>query len=367
MTTVVHLTSVHSPDDPRIFHKECRSLAAEGFDVHLVAPSPAPRPATIDGVTIHPVATGAGRLRRMTGTLADVVRTARSLPADLFHIHDPELLAAVPLLRRHAPVVYDVHEDNSTAMGARDWIPDRLGTLAGRALGRLELVAARRCAVVIAEWYYAERFPGATLVRNLPLPPEPDPAPLDPVLGADLDEDRRWFLYTGNVTVERGALAQLRILTAAPDTGLVSVGRCSAATMTAIEAWLADQGVAPERFRQIGGTGHVAKEVIDRVTFGFPWSAGLALFPKDPHYARKELTKFWEYRIAGLPMIITDFPHWCDMFAGDDTVRPVDPEDQSALRAAITGPLPRPDPSTVDTFATEMTKLVSLYERTRAR
>lgn len=366
MTTVVHLTSVHSPDDPRIFHKECRSLAAAGFDVHLVAPSPAPRPATVDGVTIHPVAPGSGRVRRMTSTLSDVVRMARSLPADLFHLHDPELLAAVPRLRRQAPVVYDVHEDYSTAMGARDWIPARLGTLAGRALGRLELLAARRCAIVIAEWYYAERFPDATLVRNLPLPPAPDRAPLDPIIGADLDEDRRWFLYTGNVTAERGALTQLRILTAAPDTGLVSVGRCSAATTEAIEAWLADRGVAPDRFRQIGGTGHVAKDVIDRVTLGFRWAAGLALFPRDPHYARKELTKFWEYRIAGLPMIVTDFPHWCDMFAGDPTVRLVDPDDDDALRRAIDGPLPRPDPSTVETFATEMTKLVALYERTLA-
>lgn len=367
MTTVVHLTSVHSPDDPRIFHKECRSLARAGFDVHLVAPSPGSEPATVDGVTIHPVAPGSGRLRRMTGTLADVVRTARSLPADLFHVHDPELLAAVPLLRRRAPVVYDVHEDYTTAMGARDWIPTRLGTLAGRALGRLELLASRGCATVIAEWYYAERFPGATLVRNLPLAPVAEPAPLDPIIGADLDPDRRWFLYTGNVTTERGALTQLHILTAAPDTGLVSVGRCSAATMATIETWLADRGVAPDRFRQIGGAGHVAKEVIDRITSGVPWAAGLALFPKGPHYARKELTKFWEYRIAGLPMIITDFPHWCDMFSGDPAVRLVDPDDEAALRTAITEPIPRPDPSTVDTFETEVTKLLSLYDRTLAR
>ena len=38
MKRVCHLTSVHSSDDTRVFHKECVSLARGGYDVTLFAP-----------------------------------------------------------------------------------------------------------------------------------------------------------------------------------------------------------------------------------------------------------------------------------------------------------------------------------------
>src|SRR5438445_4359891 len=96
---VAHLTAVHPADDVRIFAKECRSLAAAGYAVDLVAPGDIG--GVLDGVRLHgvPVPRG-GRLGRMTRTVRDVYRAARRLDADLYHVHDPELLPVALLLRR---------------------------------------------------------------------------------------------------------------------------------------------------------------------------------------------------------------------------------------------------------------------------
>ncbi len=50
-TRVVHMSSVHPRNDIRIFVKECRSLAAAGFEVFFVV-ADGQGPGLVDGVQI---------------------------------------------------------------------------------------------------------------------------------------------------------------------------------------------------------------------------------------------------------------------------------------------------------------------------
>ena len=111
MARVVHLTSAHPRDDIRVFLKECRSLARHGHEVTLVV-ADGRGDESRDGVTIADVGCSAGRLDRMFKTTQRVYRKAVELDADVYHLHDPELMpTGLRLKRREKKVVFDAHED----------------------------------------------------------------------------------------------------------------------------------------------------------------------------------------------------------------------------------------------------------------
>ena len=90
MIKVCHMTSAHGPEDVRIFHKECVSLAKAGYDVYLVE-----RGDSYEKNGVHIVGVGqpsGGRLSRMTSFAKKVYQAALALDADIYHFHDPELL-----------------------------------------------------------------------------------------------------------------------------------------------------------------------------------------------------------------------------------------------------------------------------------
>lgn len=322
---IVHLTSVHSPRDARIFGKECRSLAATGAEVVLVAPSD--RNERIDGVRIRSVPRAASRLERWTRTIAAVFRAAWVERGDVYHFHDPELIPVGLLLRlRGAPVIYDVHEDYVTSVRQKRYIPALARPVLARALDVGERCAASAFEIVIAEKYYAERFPQSTPVLNYPL--------LDGKAGTGgLFAPVPRLLYTGSISVDRGALIYAQLLERLPDFEIHLVGRIGGHLLRRIKD---EAGPAAERLVVPFVDRFVPPAEILQYCNGGKWLGGLAIFPRTPHYARKELTKFFEYMALGIPTIASDFPAWLDLLrdsGGGVGVAPEDPD--GAARAII--------------------------------
>jgi glycosyltransferase involved in cell wall biosynthesis len=87
------------------------SLATYGFEVHLVLSGVEER--IENGVIIHSVPKYHNdRLKRMWTTVNDVFVKALEIDADIYHLHDPELLQiALKLKRKGKIVIYDAHED----------------------------------------------------------------------------------------------------------------------------------------------------------------------------------------------------------------------------------------------------------------
>ena len=102
---VCHITSAHPDGDVRIFHKECVSLAEEGYDVSLVIPNTESR---IDkGVNIVSfIYEPSSRISRFTKSVNLAYKKAIEVNADIYHLHDPELLRiAVKLKKKGKKVI----------------------------------------------------------------------------------------------------------------------------------------------------------------------------------------------------------------------------------------------------------------------
>src|SRR5215813_1809949 len=146
---IVHLTSVHSALDPRIFKKECRSLARAGFDVTVIGPHP--ESTVTEQVRIRPVKKYRSRIARMTRTAWHVFQQARSLDADVYHFHDPELIPVALLLRSSGKkVVYDIHEDYPKDILFKEYLPSWSRGWISEMAARIEAAACRHFSALVS-------------------------------------------------------------------------------------------------------------------------------------------------------------------------------------------------------------------------
>ena len=148
MIKVCHMTSAHGPEDVRIFHKECVSLARAGYDVYLVE-----RGDSYEKNGVHIVGVGqpsGGRLSRMTSFAKKVYQAALALDADIYHFHDPELLPyGLKLKKAGKNVVFDSHEKYTEQISVKPYLPKCFARLISGLYGKYERRGLRQIDAVI--------------------------------------------------------------------------------------------------------------------------------------------------------------------------------------------------------------------------
>lgn len=148
MRRICHMTCVHQRYDTRIFQKECRSLAANGYDVSLIV-ADGKGDEIKDGVKIFDVGSNqVSRWERMTKITKLVKKKAVELDCEIYHFHDPELMfTGLALQRKGKKVIVDMHEDHPSYIAEADYIP--MPKLVAFLYERLENYAVKRFAGVV--------------------------------------------------------------------------------------------------------------------------------------------------------------------------------------------------------------------------
>jgi glycosyltransferase involved in cell wall biosynthesis len=376
---ICHLTSVHPWNDVRIFSKECRSLVEAGFEVHLVAPhgradslsgfeeKSGALVGLIAGAHVHLLDTGRLRARPARAVLlaARLTAYALALDADLYHIHDPELLPHAAWRLRGRRIVYDIHEDLALQVFSKPWIPAPAKPVAAAIIRILERPLARRMdAVVAATPEVLDRFrkgrregEDAIVVENAPRRDWQPAAPRDP------EKYPMRIVYVGALTVERGitdlvdAMAHRRLSAAE---GLDLAGPVDPGYLAMLSQ---RAGFAKARYHGVLEPARVANLLSQA-------RVGVAALHPLPNYVASRPTKISEYLAAGLNVVASDFPLWRRVYGAQPGMLFVTPKNVAALASALTEALNTPPSGialTLPCWEAEAKKLVKLYERLTER
>lgn len=301
---VVHLSVVHKPGDIRIYERECRTLAAAGYDVTFLVPgAPSAEPGENPRQLALPVR---GRSTRWMSVREIVVESRRLRPL-ILHFHDPELLTIAPVLRAWVPrIVYDMHEYVPEAVATKSYIPERARPWASRATAVAQRTLATACHAVVSAAPGQLRALGpkpALRVAMVNYPRYANFAAATP-RPEILADERLKLIHVGSLGRTRGLFLMLDVMSAlGPDVPV-------ALYLAGQYADPADETVVRARVeRELKGRVHLLGRVPPSEVPSYLKAADVCWSPfvGGPQYSLPNVpTKVYEGMAAGLPVLVSD-------------------------------------------------------------
>ncbi|QVN03239.1 glycosyltransferase family 4 protein [Pseudomonas rhodesiae] len=323
---VCHLTSAHPRFDSRIFFKECASLKNAGYEVSLVVADGMGEEVK-NGINIHDVGRSRGRLNRMYATTRRVFQRAILVDADIYHIHDPELIpVGRKLLRHNKKVIFDAHEDLPKQILAKSYMNVVVRHVLSRVFYLYEhIVLSKFTGVIAATPFIRDKFlrinSNVVDINNFPILGElTDGAPAQQSLSPNV-------CYVGGISKNRGILEIIDAVgRSAHDVKLLLAGVFS-------EPAVESQAQGMFAWKKVDALGYLDREGIRDVLQRS--LAGLVTLHPTINYIDALPVKMFEYMSAGVPVIASDFPLWRSVVIESECGLCVDPLDSQSIARAI--------------------------------
>lgn len=332
MTKVCHLSSAHAPNDTRIFHKQCASLAKAGYQVSFVVKAKDAQSVgctTQKGVQVIQVPVdSSSRFKRMLFGAKAVYQKALEVDADIYEFHDPELLPyGLKLAKKGKKVIFDSHEDYPTQIMEKEWIPAILRRMISSAYRAYETHVVKQLDAVLFPCtknginIFENRAKRVVILSNAVMLEEMTPPQ------QEVQKQGDTICCTGSLTYQRGITHLIR---AAHQAGvkLILAGQYSS------EEYRKELEAMPE-YSCVEYLGYIGRQELAQVYARS--SIGMSTILNVGQYASLDNfpTKVYEYMAAGLPVIVPDYPFMRRSVQQDDFGIAVDPADVQAVAQAI--------------------------------
>jgi glycosyltransferase involved in cell wall biosynthesis len=325
-TRIAHVTTVHSRYDTRIFLKECRSLANAGYFVDLIV-ADGKGEELKDSVRISDVGAPIDRIDRIRNVSERVFQKAKAIDADLYHLHDPELLPiGIRLKKIGKPVVFDAHEDLPKQILNKAYIAKPIRPLLASAVSLYENYSCRKMnGVVAATPSIREKFKNINAnsidINNYPLKDE-----LAPTASSWLAK-RKQVCYIGGMTAIRGVETVVTALQTVKTGARLQLGGLFEEPTTEA-ACKRNQG-----WSYVDHLGFLSRDDVRKLMEESV--AGIVTFYPAPNHINSQPNKMFEYMSAGIPVIASNFPLWREIIEGNKCGICVNPKNPIEISEAI--------------------------------
>lgn len=324
---VVHITTAHaSRYNQRIFLKECCTLAISGRRVALIV-ADGKGDETIDGVIIYDIGRAKNRLQRLNNALNLAYKKACELNADIYHLHDPELLPiGGRLKRRQKKVIFDSHEDIPKQQLQRQ----DLNASTRYVLSRIYAIYEKRTvhkfdAIVTATPAIRDNFQKFNTL-TIDINNYPDLKTF-PRLINNIESRDNIVCYIGRLDTMRGIIKVVDAIGRVKSNMILYLGG------NFNESGLRDKVIQYSGWKLVKELGWLNRDdIFDSLN---KTTVGLVLYQPAPNHIEAQPTKLYEYMAFGVPIVASDFPLWKEIVEGNQCGLCVDPRNPSKISEAI--------------------------------
>jgi len=320
---ICHLTSVHKSNDVRIFLKECSSLAKHYETFYLVVngKTEIKNNVKIIGVKVD----YSNRLQRFTKAVNILLQKAIEVDADVYHIHDPELLRiAIKLKNKKKKVIYDAHEDLPRQILSKPYLNPNFTKLISFLIEKYENKVSRKLdAIITATPFIKERFikinKNTFNINNYPLNEELESK-------FEVNKPTNYICYIGGITEIRGIEQLIDALEYTKEIKLYIAGEFSSIEfenkLKNKKGW--------EKTIELGFISRERAKEIKSKCF-----AGIVTFLPEQNHINAQPNKIFEYMASGLCVIGSNFKLWKKIIEDNDVGLCVDPNNPKEIGDAI--------------------------------